>query len=88
MNPALETRRRVIFKAFDTYVIADRDFRAAATDAARFFPGEPTHGVWHVGDPGSRIRRLYETRDHALQRLLVARMKLPTAKGRLDGTAP
>jgi len=83
MNSYLRTRQRMLVRAFDAYMAADRKLKLAEGDAARFFPGGTPKSVWMIGTPGSRIRRLYETRDRALDRVLTARVKLHMAQRRM-----
>ena len=72
MHADLKSRRRVLVNASKSYVFADDAWH---------------HGLdrntWTIGNPGSRIRKLYEARDKALQRLVVAQLKIQVAKKRI-----
>ncbi|MEP2533902.1 hypothetical protein [Shimia sp.] len=83
MHPALKTRRRIMAHASVIYVRADHDLHRALDDARQFVPDVTDHNIWRIGQPGSRIRRLYEERHRALERLQVARLKLQMARDRL-----
>ncbi|EPX85250.1 hypothetical protein [Salipiger mucosus] len=82
MHPELATRRRVLRASYQRYLEADRQWRAALREVRLWFPG--SDGALHaaMGNPGSRVRHLYETRMRALARLEVARQKLGTARRR------
>lgn len=83
MHPDLKTRRRVLVLASQSYARADAAWMAGLNEAAKLIPGVMGHGYWAIGNPGSRIRRLYEQREHALERLAVTRLKLQIAKDRI-----
>ena len=82
MHPNLHVRRRVIIKASQGYTRADQAWHDALVQAAVFVPDVAGKGYWQIGNPGSRIRRFYDERERALQRLQVARLKLQTARDR------
>lgn len=83
MHPDLKTRRRVFVHASQSYVCADAAWHRGLHEATAFVPDAVNRSIWKIGNPGSRIRKLYEERDHALQRLVVARLKFQVAKARL-----
>jgi len=88
MQPELEAPRRLLLVAYRRYVEADRDWTVAARAARAWFPAldAPPRGV--IGQPGSRLRRLYDRRERALQRLLAAREKLERARRRVRRREP
>lgn len=81
MYGRLEARRRILFVAYRRYLTADRALQRARTNALSWFPEPPARGTMLIGDPDSRIRRLYESRDRALARLTLVRRALEEAKG-------
>ncbi|MCW3782434.1 hypothetical protein [Defluviimonas salinarum] len=83
MHPDLRVQRRVLVASYTRYMVADREWTVATQEARSWFPAgkRPTSPL--LGDPGSRVRRLYEARERALQRLLLAREKLERARLRL-----
>jgi len=83
MHPYLKTRRRLFAHAVQTYIRADAAWRQGLRDAAVLVPELRVHGVWMIGNPGSRMRRLYEERNRALDRMASARAKLAVARRRL-----
>ncbi|TMV05597.1 hypothetical protein FGK63_16270 [Ruegeria sediminis] len=84
MHPDLRIRRSVIVRARLAYDEADAAFRAEVQRAAELVPEARRRSYWSIGNPGSPIRRLYERRDRALQRLTVALVKFDTARDRLS----
>ncbi len=82
MHPDLKVPRRVVLQRFHTYLEADAEWRRAQEDAATWLPGLPRRGVVVIGAPRSRLRRLYEEREHAIEAMAVARLKLERAKAR------
>jgi len=83
MHPDLKTPRRVVIFASQTYESADTAWRRGLREASLLVPDVEGHGYWKIGNPGSRMRRLYDQRDQALQRMTAARLKLQVAKARL-----
>ncbi|GHF51864.1 hypothetical protein [Seohaeicola zhoushanensis] len=79
----LETQRRVLVLTIQRYQEADRDWSAAAREARSWFPGARRGMAVVIGSPGSRVRKLYDRREKALQQLAVARRNLDEAKARL-----
>ncbi|MFC6638862.1 hypothetical protein GV827_19170 [Sulfitobacter sp. JBTF-M27] len=84
MHADLKSRRRLLVIASQRYVVADSAWQQGLREAAAFIPDVVSHNIRKIGNPGSRIRKLYEARDHALQRLLVAQFKLQVAKKRIQ----
>ena len=83
MHADLKSRRRVLVNASQSYVFADDAWHHGLREAATFIPDAVGRNTWTIGNPGSRIRKLYEARDHALQRLVVAQLKIQVAKKRI-----
>lgn len=83
MHPDLGVQRRVLIRSYRLYLDADRNWTIAVREAKSWFPaGQGPRGPM-IGDRHSRIRRLYEARERALHRLLLAREKLENARRRL-----
>ena len=83
MHADLLTRRRVLLLTYQRYLEADRAWKAALRDVNTWFPPTRRPGPAMIGNPGSRVRRLYEQRERALLQLDTARLKLETARKRL-----
>ncbi len=66
MTPDLNFRRRTLLVFYRRYLNADRALRLAQREALSWFPLEARPSVPPIGDPGSRVRRLYDRRDRAL----------------------
>jgi hypothetical protein len=84
MKAELAKRRRVLIDFYTEYLVADRAWTEALDAASELVPDVVGHGYWRLGEPRSRLRRLYLERDNALRRMMVARMKLKVAKQRLE----
>ena len=69
MNPELFAYRRVLIKAYQHYLSADRSLQIATRKAEDWMRVRPERGILLIGDPGSPIRQLHEKRDRALARL-------------------
>lgn len=80
MQPELESRRRVLILTFRRYEEADHDWAVAARTARTWFPVSDAPPRRTIGDPGSRLRRLYERRERALQQLQIIREELDEAR--------
>ena len=80
MDRRLEGYRRVLFVAYQRYLAADRALQIAQAGALRWFPNARTRGTALIGNPGSRIRLLYERRDRAIARLQLSREALERAE--------
>ena len=83
MHPDLKTRRRMLVHASIRYARSDRALARALDDARQFVPDVTVHSVLRIGQPGSRIRQLYDARHAAMERLQVARLKFEIARARL-----
>lgn len=83
MQAELATRRRMLAVTYRRYLEADRDLTLALRETRRWFPASSPPYRWTIGDPGSRVRRLYDRRERAVAQLVAARAKLETAKRRL-----
>ncbi len=84
MHVDLHTRRKLCIAAYAEYQDADRAWEKALTEASELVPDMVGRGYWRLGNRGSQIRQLYERRDRALQKMIVARLKLGEAKKRLS----
>ena len=82
MQSDLDLRRRVLVKLYRRYIAADRAFVVATRTAVGWLPEAPPEKLTVIGNPGSPVRRLYDRREEALERLLVAREKLAAARQR------
>lgn len=83
MQPDLCVQRWVLISSYRRYLDADRDWTLAQLEARSWLPTGERSMVATLGDPGSRVRRSYEAREEALQRLLLVRAKLERARQRL-----
>ncbi len=84
MHADLKSRRRLLVNASQSYLVADGAWRQGLREARAFIPDAINHNVWKIGNLGSRIRKLYEARDRALQRLVAAQLKIQVAKKRIQ----
>lgn len=84
MNRELAAYQRLLVFAYRRYLEADHALASRLSDMRTFFPPDSMPYRGTIGAPGSRIRRLYEDRDRALQRLHAARAKFNAARARLD----
>lgn len=84
MHPDLRAPHRLLARAYTAYVRADHDWRRAAEAAATWFPEPMPPQIPALGDPGSRVRRLYDRRERALIQIHAARAKLEAARLRLE----
>lgn len=80
MQSDLELRRRVLVKLYRRYTVADRAWQVASEAAVAWLRDAPPGKLALIGDPGSPVRRLYERREDARQRLYAAREKLEAAR--------
>lgn len=83
MESELETRRRLLRVTYWRYIEADRAWTVALGEMKRWFPASARPYRASMGNPGSRIRQLYEDRARAILQLQAAREKLDVAKQRL-----
>jgi hypothetical protein len=82
MQSDLDLRRRVLVKFYRRYLVADRAWVLETRAAVTWLPEPPAGKLALIGNPGSRVRRLYDRREAALERLHVARAKLEAARRR------
>lgn len=82
MKAGFAKRRKLFVASYAHYMHADRAWTNALNAASALVPNVVGHGYWRLGAPRSRLRRLYLERDRALNRMMVARLKLQTAKQR------
>jgi hypothetical protein len=83
MQSDLDLRRRVLVKLYRRYMTADHDWLVETRVALSWMPETPPEKLAVIGNPGSRVRRLYDRREEALERLHAARAKLEVARRRL-----
>lgn len=81
MTPEIEPQRRALLIIYRRYLLADRAWRLAQREAQSWFPSHERPAV-PIGNPGSRIRRLHDRRDRAVEQLEVALLKLHEAQRR------
>jgi len=79
----LQTRRRVVALAYRRYVEADHAWSSSTQSAMSWFPNARQGHVAIIGNPGSKVRRLYRQRERAMLQLETARLKLKIAKSRI-----
>ena len=79
----LQTRRRAVALAYRRYVEADYAWNSSTQSAMGWFPDARQSHVAIIGNPGSKVRRLYSQRERAMLQLETARQKLDVAKARL-----
>ena len=87
MHADLAARRRLLLLAYQRYMEADRSWSVAIEEMRAWFPKESPNRLCSIGNPGSRIRSLYERRAKAISQLEAARIKLDVGKQRLAGRA-
>lgn len=83
MHADLANRRRVLQVIYLRYQDADRALKMAIEEMKTWFPNDGQPRSSTIGNPGSRIRRLYEQRERAVLQLGVAHLKLNVARQRL-----
>ncbi|MFC2967590.1 hypothetical protein [Acidimangrovimonas pyrenivorans] len=83
MQPELATRRRLLRLTFQRYIEADREWREALLEMKSWFPKFAAPHGGAIGNPGSRVRRVYDARARALLQFEAAQAKFETAKRRL-----
>ncbi|PSL18927.1 hypothetical protein [Shimia abyssi] len=84
MHPALRTRHRFVVHATLAFTKADNALRLAQRETRALMPDITSAKVRLIGHPGSRMRRLYDDRNRALERMQVAYLKLDRARSRLN----
>lgn len=75
--------RRVLVVLYRKYLDADRAWRLAQTEALSWFPVDARPGGSLMGNPGSRLRRLYDRRDRALSQFMVVYCEIEQARRRM-----
>jgi shikimate kinase len=83
MHPDLEFRRLVLNKTYRRYLAAEEVWLEASREVLTWFPKQTRRAAVTIGNPGSRVRRIYEQRDKALNNLAVARLHLEEGKRRI-----
>lgn len=83
MNPDAIAARRALIRAYRAYLEAEAVLEDALADAAVLVPELRQHHLRPIGAPGSRIRRLQDSRDHSVELLEVVRDKHHRAMLRL-----
>ena len=83
MHPDFKLRRRVLTKTYENYLAADRAWIEASREVQTWMPRLSRRSTFAIGNPGSRLRAIYDRRDRALRLLTVARLKLENAKQRV-----
>lgn len=83
MHTDLKARRRVLIMTYRRYLDADRAWTVAQGELKTWFPGISLSHRSQIGDPGSRVRRLYEQRNRAMLQFEAARRKLDEGRKRL-----
>ena len=83
MHADLIVRRRAVMTVYERFMEADRAWNEASAQMKAWLPDHdrPQHRL--IGNPGSRMRRLYERRQRAVDQLEVAVLKLNLARTRL-----
>jgi hypothetical protein len=74
----------VLVKLYRRYVTADREWVIETRSAVAWLPETHSEKLALIGNPGSRVRRLYDRREAALDRLHAARQKLEAARRRME----
>ena len=80
MSPDIASRRRALVILYRRYLKAERAFRLAQEDAWAWFPRQHGRAIELIGNPGSRLRALYEQRQRAMGQLTAAHRKLDAAR--------
>lgn len=88
MHTDLETRRRVLLVTYRRYLEAERALTIARRDMKAWFPANSRPLETAIGQPGSRIRGIYDRRERAMLQLATAKAKLEEARRRLAAKRP
>lgn len=75
-HPDFRVPRWVLIESYRRYIDADRQWDVAKRAAQSWFPAEGPPAVVRLGDPESKVRRLYNARERARARLMLARAEL------------
>lgn len=84
MHDHLSAHRRMLFQAYRRYLAADRAWQVAQSAAQAWLPAGVTEKTALIGNPGSRMRQLYQKRNRALARLELTRAELKKAQLQLS----
>jgi hypothetical protein len=82
MTPDLASRRRALLILYRRYLKAERAFLLAQDEAWAWFPRQHGRAIELIGNPGSRLRALYDQRQRAIVQLAAAHRKLQDARSR------
>lgn len=88
MHTELETRRRVLLVTYRRYIEAERALTVARREMQAWFPPASRPRDTAIGQPGSRIRGIYDRRERAMLQLATAKAKLEEARRRLAAKRP
>ncbi|SDJ26483.1 hypothetical protein [Lutimaribacter saemankumensis] len=84
MHNQLNAHRRMLFQAYRRFLAADRAWQTAQSAALTWLPAGVTEKTALIGNPGSRMRQLYQKRNRALARLELTRAEFKKAQLRLS----
>lgn len=82
MHGYVGIHRRTVLQAYHRFLAADRSLQEARSAALVWTSERPPQKAMLMGNTGSRVRRLYERRDRALERLTLLRKALIQEKKR------
>ncbi|KRS16363.1 hypothetical protein [Roseovarius indicus] len=88
MHTELKTRRRVLLVTYRRYLEAERALTVARQEMKAWFPAASRPLDTAIGQPGSRIRGIYDRRERAMLQLATAKAKLEQARRRLAAKRP
>ena len=80
MHGYVGIHRRTVLQAYHRFLAADRSLQEARSAALVWNSGPSSQKTMLMGDTGSRLRRLHERRDRALERLALLRQTLDQEK--------
>ncbi|HSF91805.1 MAG TPA: hypothetical protein VLA51_06330 [Paracoccaceae bacterium] len=80
MRPDHQIYRRVLQLYYRRYLRAERALRMAQNEAASWLPARQHRMVLLIGNPGSRMRALYERRNRAMRQLSLIQQELDELK--------
>lgn len=80
MGPDRQIYRRVLRHYYRRYLRAERALRLAQIEAASWLPSGRHRMVLLIGNPGSRMRALYERRNRAMDQLSLIQHELQELK--------
>jgi len=82
MHGYVGIHRRTVLQAYHRFLAADRSLQEARSATLAWISGPSSQKTMLMGNTGSRVRRLYERRDRALERLTLLRQALNQEKKR------